>query len=514
MSQAEESVNTPLFPPGYRASGVLLHVASLPSPYGAGDAGTVSLRWVDRLHAAGQSWWHALPLVPSGSSSLPCYSSFACSELLISPDSLLEDGLVDERDCTGFTFPATHIDYTVVVPFKNHLLETAWTRFQAGAREDLKPEFDRFRFEQSHWLDDYALFRALKTNFNGAHYVKWPLELVRREAAALDQARRELAGGIEQASFTQFLLFRAGRKLKDYANARGVRMIGDLPFFVSADSSDVWAHPELFLLNAELHPKFVAGVPPDCYSSQGRRWGNPVYNWEAMRYAGYRWYLDRLRAALNFVDVVRLEHFRGFAAAWHVPAGAPTAQCGQWMPGPGAPLFHAMREEFGLLPFVAEDLGMITADVRKLLDHIEAPGTRVLQHAFDGKSDNPHLPENYSPNSVVYTGNHDSVASRTWHERLPATARQNLSRYLRRNCEAADAAPSFIRLAWSCRAALAIAPLQDVMNLSEERVDGNGAWRCTDEVLHPHPFEWLREITRRANRMSVQSAPRKMEMAT
>jgi 4-alpha-glucanotransferase len=309
-------------------------------------------------------------------------------------------------------------------------------------------------------------------------------------------------------------LFRSGRKLKDYANERGIRIIGDLPFFVSPDSSDVWAHPELFLLDADRNPKFVAGVPPDYYSSQGRRWGNPVFNWEALRQTGYRWHLDRLRAAFNFVDVVRLEHFRGFAAAWHVPAGAPTAQCGQWMPGPGAPLFQAMREEFGVLPFVAEDLGMMTADVRKLLDHIEVPGTRVLQHAFDGHSDNPHLPENYSANNVVYTGNHDSPASRTWHERLPGTARLNVSRYLRRNCEPAEAAPSFIRLAWSCRAALAIAPLQDVMNLGHDRAEGNRPWRCTEEVLHAHAFEWLREITRRTNRMSAQGAPRRMETAS
>jgi 4-alpha-glucanotransferase len=508
MNPDDDSANTPLFPPGYRASGLLLHVASLPSPYGVGDTGAASFRWVDRLHAAGQSWWHALPLSPPG------ISSFAASELLISPDSLLEAGLVSERECAGYSFPATHIDYSVVVPFKHHLLEIAWNRFQAGAREDLKPEFDRFRLEQSHWLDDYAVFRALKTSFQNAHYLKWPLELVLREPAALNQARHELGDKIEQACFTQFLLFRSGRRLKEYANERGIRMIGDLPFFVSPDSSDVWAHPELFLLDADRNPKFVAGVPPDCCSSQGRRWGNPVYNWEALRQTGYRWYLDRLRAALNFVDVVRLEHFRGFAAAWHVPVGAPTAQCGQWMPGPGAPLFQAMREEFGVLPFVAEDLGMMTADVRKLLDHIEAPGTRVLQHAFDGHSDNPHLPENYSANSVVYTGNHDSPASRTWHERLPATARQNVSRYLRRNCEPAEAAPSFIRLAWSCRAALAIAPLQDVMNLGQDRTDGNNSWRCTDEVLHAHAFEWLREITRRANRMSAQGAPRRMEMVS
>jgi 4-alpha-glucanotransferase len=516
MNPETESTETPLFPPGYRASGLLLHMASLPSQYGAGDAGVASFRWVDRLQAAGQSWWHALPLGPTGYRSSPCqdFSAFAASELLIGPDALLEDGLVNERDCTGFSFPADHIDYSVVVPFKHHLLEMAGSRFRDGVRGDLRPEFDRFRFEQSHWLDDYALFRALKSQFDNSHYLTWPMEFVQREAAALEHARRELAGPIEQISFTQFLLFRAGRRLKEYANARGIRIIGDLPFFVPPDSSDVWAHPELFLLGADRHPKFVAGVPADCCSSHGLRWGNPVYNWDAIRQSNYRWYLDRLRTALTFVDVVRLEHFRGFAAAWHVPAGAPTPQCGQWMPGPGVQLFKAVREEFGILPLVAEDLGMITADVRKLLDHIDAPGIRVLQRAFDGHSDNPHLPENYPVNSVVYTGNHDDVTSRTWHERLPSTPRQNFSRYLRRNCGAAEVAQSFIRLAWSCRAALAIAPLHDVLNLSTDGAEANWSWRCADEALHAHRFEWLREVTRRTNRMDAQDAPRRMEMAS
>jgi 4-alpha-glucanotransferase len=507
----------PPFSPGYRASGLLLHIASLPSPYGIGDTGSAALQWVDRLQAAGQSWWQALPLDPPGAGDSPYQwsSSFAANPLLISPDSLIATGLLRESDCAGCSFPDSHIDYAAVVPFKHRLLQTAWDRFSAGACPDLELEFDQFRFEQSHWLDDYALFRALKTRFNNIHYLEWPAELIHRDPAALTAARRELAGKTDQVCFTQFLLFRDGRRLKDYAAAKGVRLIADLPFFASPDSSDVWAYPELFLLDADRRPRFVAGVPPDCHSSQGRRWGNPVYNWEVARQSGHRWFLDRLRAALTHVDVVRLEHFRGFAAAWHVPVGAPTAQCGQWVPGSGAALFQAVLEEFGSLPFIAEDLGMITADVRKLLEHIEAPGTRVLQLAFDGHSDNPHHPDNYVPNSVVYTGHHHGPTSRDWHDHLPAISRQGLARCLRRKCEAADAAPSLIRLAWSCRAALAIAPLQDLLNLGKDQIDGNQYWRPTQESLQTHAFEWLRDVTRRTNRMAaVQPAPRRMEMAS
>ena len=318
----------PPFQPGYRASGVLLHVSSLPSPYGIGDVGPAALAWVDRLHEAAQSWWQALPLGPTGYGNSPyqSLSSFAGNELLVSPDGLIEDGLLRTRDCEGKAFSAASVDYEAVIPFKNRLLETAWTNFSGGARPDLRPDFDRFCHDQAHWLDDYALFRALKARYKGAYYVEWPAELVQRTASALSLARRELASHIEQVRFAQFLLFRQGERLKTYARAQGVRLIGDLPFFVSPDSSDLWANPELFLLDSQHRPRFVAGVPPDYFSSQGQLWGSPVYDWEALRRAGYRWCIDRLRALLAHVDAIRLDHFRAFAAAWHVPAGASTAQ--------------------------------------------------------------------------------------------------------------------------------------------------------------------------------------------
>ncbi|HEY9015704.1 MAG TPA: 4-alpha-glucanotransferase, partial [Gemmatimonadales bacterium] len=263
------------FPPGYRAAGVLLHVTSLPSPYGIGDVGPAALAWVDRLHEAGQSWWQALPLGPTGYGNSPyqCLSSFAGNGLLISPDGLIDDGLLRARDCQGLSCSAASVNYDVVIPFKHGLLDTVWRNFSSGARPDLQPAFAQFCHDQAHWLEDYALFRVLKARHNGAYYLEWPAELVRRVPAALAQARRELASQIQQVCFAQFLLFRQGERLKNHARAKDVLLIGDLPFFVSPDSSDVWANPELFLLDDQHRPRFVAGVPPDYFSSQGQLWG-------------------------------------------------------------------------------------------------------------------------------------------------------------------------------------------------------------------------------------------------
>src|SRR5262249_22478592 len=362
MTDNNHSVSLSPFPPGYRSSGVLLHVTSLPSVYGIGDVGPAARAWVDWLQGAGQSWWQALPLGPTGYGNSPyqALSSFAGNALVISPDDLIEDGLLHASDGAGQAFSAKVVDYDAVVPFKHGLLETAWRTFRAGARPDLRPAYEQFCTEQAHWLDDYALFRALKARYKGAQYLKWPTELVQRRPAALALARRELAKRIDLARFGQFVLFRQGERLKEHAHARGVRLMGDLPFFVSPDSSDVWANPELFLLDEQHQSRYVAGVPPDYFSAQGQLWGNPVYNWDALGQTGYRWCIDRLRALLSHVDAVRLDHFRAFAAAWHVPAGAPTAQTGQWMAGPGAAFFRAVQSELGTLPFIAEDLGVIT----------------------------------------------------------------------------------------------------------------------------------------------------------
>jgi len=502
----------PPFPSDYRASGLLLHVTSLPSPYGIGDLGPSAFSWVDRLHAAGQRWWQSLPLGPTGYGDSPYQpmSSFAGNTMLISPESLIADGLLSEKDCESH-FPADAVDYDAVIPFKTRLLQTAWKNFKAGKRDDLTDKYAEFRAQHEHWLEDYTLFRALKDKYNGAYYLDWPQDLVQRRPEALAAARRDLANEVDQVRFAQFLLFCQGDRLKVYAHSKGIGLIGDLPFFVSPDSSDVWANPELFLLDEHRRPRFVAGVPPDYFSAQGQLWGNPVYNWEAIRTTGYRWAIDRIRALLAHVDAIRLDHFRGFAAAWHIPAGAPTAQSGQWVQGPAAGFFNAVSKELGRLPFIVEDLGIITPDVQSLRDQFQLPGTRVLQFAFDGHSDNPYLPHNFVTNTVVYTGTHDNAPTREWYDELPDYQRQNFRNYLNRPLSgSADAAPALMGLAWSSKAALAIAPLQDVLNLGVEsrmnvpgRTSGNWRWRARKEMLSDSVFEWLRELTDTSKRSAA-----------
>ena len=510
MSDRAGPMTCPPFPSDYRASGVLLHVTSLPSPYGVGDLGPWAFAWVDHLHAAGQSWWQALPLGPTGYGDSPyqSLSSFAGNGLLISPQWLIEDGLVRPSEVHDHSFSGLAVDYDVVTPFKHQLLEAAWPNFKRGARADLQVAFDEFRHAQAHWLDDYGLFRALKFKYGGAYYLEWPAEFIQRVTAALTRARGELSDRIEQVCFAQFLLFRQGERLKKYAHEKGVRLIGDLPFFVSPDSSDVWANPDLFLLDDHLHPRFVAGVPPDYFSADGQLWGNPVYDWEAHRRTGFRWCIDRVRALLSHVDAIRLDHFRGFAAAWHVPAGATTAKAGHWVPGPGAEFFSAVRKELGGLPFFAEDLGVITPDVCGLRDQFHIPGTRALQFAFDGNPENPHLPHHYPPNIVAYTGTHDNNTTRGWFEELQGQSRQRVWKYLNRpEGDSRQVTTALMEAVWSSAAVLAMAPLQDVLNLGSEarmnvpgRAGGNWRWRCDEKMLSAPAFEQLRDLTKATNR--------------
>jgi 4-alpha-glucanotransferase len=500
----------PPFPAEYRASGLLLHVTSLPSAYGIGDVGPSAFEWIDHLSGAGQGWWQSLPLVPTGPYHSPYQglSSFAGNGLLVSPDSLIGDGLLRPGDCEGHSLPATAVEYEAVISFKRGLLEKAWGSFSSGRRAALRSEYDKFCHEQAEWLDDYALFRALKLRLGGIHYLKWPEDLASRDPSSLARARRDLGEMVDKVRFAQFLLFRQGRRLKEYAHAKGIRLIGDLPFFVSPDSSDVWVNPELFLLDEKMRPRFVGGVPPDYFSKTGQLWGNPVYDWETMRRTGYHWWMKRLGALLAFVDLIRLDHFRGFEAAWHVPAGALTAEAGEWVSGPGADFFDTVRRELGVLPLIAEDLGVITPEVCALRDQFQLPGTRVLQFAFDGHSDNPHLPQNYDHNTVVYTGTHDNDTTRGWFEELPDDQQKEVRRHLKRpEVQSADVARELIRLAWSSAAALAVVPLQDLLCLGREArmnvpgsAEGNWRWRITDDMLSENAFQWLGDLTNASNR--------------
>ncbi len=500
----------PPFPPGTRSSGVLLHVTSLPGPHGIGDLGPAAFAWMDRLVAAGQTWWQVLPLGPTGYAHSPyqALSSFAGNTALVSPDGLVEDGLLRADDAAGGPFPADHVDYDAVLPFKERLLERSWRNFRAGARPDLREPFERFCRERAARLDDVALFLALKAKHGQSPYWDWPAELVRREPRALEAARKELAGNLDRIRFDQFTIFRQWELLREHARRRGLKMMGDLPFFVSPDSADVWANPGLFQLDERSRPRAVAGVPPDYFSEEGQLWGNPVYDWDALRRAGYRWWVLRFKAVLNHLDAVRLDHFRAVEAAWHVPAGAATAREGAWVPGPGAEFLDKVREALGGLPVLAEDLGTITPAVEALRDQFNLPGMRVLQFAFDGNPDNPHLPRRHVQNVVAYTGTHDNDTTRGWYESLGDESRRIFWRCLeRREGRAEEVAPALVKLAWDSPAALAVAPLQDLLNLGTAarmnvpgRAEGNWRWRLADLGLADVAFSELEVRTREAGR--------------
>lgn len=515
MSNSSIPESQSFFSPTYRGAGILLSVTSLPSPYGIGDLGSGARNWIDRLQVVGQSWWQILPLGPTGYGNSPyqLLSSFAVNWLLISPDDLIADGLLSETDLPNMAFETSTVDYDAVRSFKQGILETVWTHFQERARPDLKHAFERFCQEEQTWLEDYALFQSLRDRYDDACFLEWPTELVRRDPAALARGRQELAKEMDQVCLSQFLVFRQMKCLKEYAHGRGVRLIGDLPFFVSPDSSDVWANPELFLLDDELRPRFVAGVPPDYFSAQGQLWGNPIYDWEAIRQTGYRWCIDRFRALLEHVDLIRLDHFRGFAAAWHIPSGAPNALSGEWMPGPGREFFSAVRNELGSLPLIAEDLGLITPDVTALREEFHLPGMRVLQFAFDGNSDNPYLPHNYDSNTVVYTGTHDNDTTRGWYESLTKNEQDVVCEVLQRpTITSQEVTVVLLQQAWTSVAALAMAPLQDVLNLPSTarmnipgRAEGNWHWRCSADMLGDPALEWLRELTAKTNRLPLSN---------
>jgi 4-alpha-glucanotransferase len=499
------------FPAGYRASGVLLHVTSLPSRYGIGDVGPSAYAWVDRLAAARQAWWQVLPLGPTGFSHSPyqALSSFAANPLVISPDQLIKDGLIGASDVANCSFPADFVDFERVIPFKQRVLARAWENFRGGARADLRSEFEQFCAQEEALGAEPALFMAVRAQYGGKAFREWPASLARREPPALAEIRHQLADAIAEFRFGQFILRRHWQILKEYANHRGISLMGDLPIFVSADSCDVWANPELFLLDDQLKPRVVAGVPPDYFSAAGQLWGNPIYDWEAMKKTGYRWWIERLGARLDYLNAIRIDHFRGFQAAWHVPADAPAASMGRWVLGPGEDFFDKVRQALGGLPLLAEDLGFITPAVTALRDQFELPGMRVLQFGFDDNPNNPHLPNNIGQNNVAYTGTHDNDTTRGWYDELPGKNRDILWKYLKRPPgEPHEAVWEMIRLAWSSKAALAMMPLQDLLGLGSGarmnvpgRAEGQWRWRCSEEALKDLAWERLRALTEVSNRL-------------
>jgi 4-alpha-glucanotransferase len=479
-----------------RSSGILLHVSSLPGPHGIGDLGPTAYQWVDQLVAARQAWWQMLPLGPTGYADSPyqCFSAFAGNPNFISLQPLVDESLLQPDDLPQVDFPATEVDYDRVTPLKAAATQLAFQRFKAARAPRLLDAFDRFCHEEAEWLEPFALFVALKDRHGGAAWWDWPQSHRWHDPAKLETVERELAEPIALCKFRQFLFFRQWHRLRDYAHMFGVRLIGDMPIFIAADSADVWSRPELFQLDDDRHPTFVAGVPPDYFSETGQLWGNPLYNWSRHREGGYAWWIARLQSALKSVDLVRLDHFRGFEAYWAVPAGSQTAEPGSWVKGPGGGFFSVLKSVLSTLPLIAEDLGVITPEVNSLRTSFGLPGMRILQFAFGGAQEDRFFPHHFDQHTVVYTGTHDNETTVGWFENLSQRERGFLDRYA--PGAAADPAWGLIRLAWASVADLAITPLQDVLRLGNKArmnlpgtAEHNWRWRVDpslikDELLH------------------------------
>jgi len=475
-----------------RVSGVLLHPSSLPGRGGIGDIGDAAYRFVDWLVMAKQRRWQIMPLGPTscGDSPYAGLSALAGNPLLISLEQLVRNGWLDEGALDGAPGgDGDWIDYGAIIPWKKIRLEWAFAGFLAHAGAGQRADFARFCAEQRSWLDTFALFAALKEAYCGEPWNRWDEGLARRDPAALAEMQQMLADRIRFQQFLQWVFFRQWMELRQYANERGIQIIGDLPIFVAFDSADVWANPELFYLDDSGNPTVVAGVPPDYFSPTGQRWGNPLYRWDRLAERQYDWWVERFRVLFSLVDIVRIDHFRGFAACWEVPAQAETALEGRWSPGPGADLFATVQSQLGALPIIVEDLGLITPDVEALRQQLGFPGMAVLQFAWGGDATSSYLPHNYSRDLVVYTGTHDNDTTVGWWAILDERTRQHVRDYLGARDE--HIAWDFIRAALMSVADTAIIPMQDILGLGSwarlnlpGRAEGNWAWRMRPDQIN------------------------------
>ncbi len=497
-----------------RASGVLLHPTSLPSNYGIGDLGANAYKFVDFLEAAKQTLWQVLPLGQTGFGDSPyqCFSAFAGNIYLISPEKLVEDGFLSAADLENVPkFSSKKVEFGKVIEYKLPLLRKAFENFRVSANEEIAAEFREFCRENAFWLNDYALFRAIKFSQDQKSWQEWDNDLKLRKPEALAEARRELDVEDFAQKFYQFAFFRQWNALKKYANDREIKIIGDIPIFIALDSCDVWCQPSQFKLNEDGSPTVVAGVPPDYFSATGQLWGNPIYNWDLMRRDGFQWWISRVKHTLKTVDIVRVDHFRGFAASWEVPGGDTTAERGEWVNVPGMDLFKTLIWALGDVPILAEDLGVITPDVEELRDHFGFPGMRILQFAWGGDTKNIDLPHNYIQNSCVYTGSHDNDTTVGWFNSKVGTGsprdREQIKKetnfcleYLQSNGK--EIHWDFIRAVLASVSNIAIVPMQDLLGLGNDArmnlpgsTRGNWYWRCEAKDFDQKIAERLRDLT-------------------
>jgi 4-alpha-glucanotransferase len=485
-----------------RNAGILLHPTSFPGPYGIGDIGPEAYRWVDFLQSSGTRYWQILPLGPTGYGDSPyqCFSAFAGNPFLVSPEVLLEEGLLAEKDLRGKPkFPKGRIDFGPTIIWKSRILGKAFSHFIEAKPEKLIKDFQSFLEVEKSWLRDYALFMAIKESQDGAPWITWEPKLKKRNPGTLMAFQAKHVQDIIRHEFNQFLFFRQWYDLRAYANAKGVQIIGDMPFVIAMDSADAWTHPELFLMDADLKPTLVAGVPPDYFSATGQLWGNPLYKWQVHQKQHFSWWIDRLTAVLKLVDLVRLDHFRGFAAAWHVPFGNKTAIHGEWVPGPAKELFTAFKKKFGDLPIIAEDLGVITDDVKSLRDGFGLPGMKILQFGFTGDPDDDFLPHNYPVNCFAYTGSHDNNTAQGWYDQASPKEQAWCRKYL--NAPKGPIAWPMMQVLWASVAMNTVAPMQDLLDLgADARMNlpgsqsGNWSWRMAAADLNAGLANKLKDL--------------------
>jgi 4-alpha-glucanotransferase len=474
-----------------RSAGILLHPTSLPGPYGIGDLGPEAFRWIDFLFDSGCGLWQVLPLGPTGYGDSPyqCFSAFAGNAYLISPQLLIEDHLLSKDEISARPeFPHQSVDYGAVINWKLKVLDLAFNNFQKKPDPKLKLQFEKFLDEKAFWLNDFALFMAIKDSEGGKAWNQWTLNLRQRNPEALKEFENKHLINLLKHKFNQFLFFRQWKSLHEYAHKKGIKIIGDIPIFVANDSADAWAHTELFFIDEKGKPSVIAGVPPDYFSPTGQLWGNPLYKWDLHKSTNYAWWIERIKSTLEFVDIIRLDHFRGFAASWQVPYGKKTAEKGKWVPGPGPDLFNAFQNSMGDLPLIAEDLGVITPDVTAMRNQFEFPGMKILQFAFADEPNSPSLPHHFNQNCVVYTGTHDNDTSCGWYANISEKERDFCRRYLARS--GSDISWDLVRAAWSSVADMALAPMQDFLSLGSDarmnfpsKASGNWTWRMTPQAI-------------------------------